>query len=129
MMMLIQQSGTTGWIHVLLAVVILVIASRRVMQLAGGSVVPGPEWDASVNGVLFWGVFAAVLGMLGQMVGIYHSLTAIRAATEVDPWVVLEGFMISFTSTLIGLAILTVSALLWYALKSWGRMAVRRQGK
>ena len=127
MMALIQQSGVTGWVHMLLAVVILAIAARRVMQLAGGSVVAGPEWDASVNGILFWGGFAAVMGVLSQTIAICLALTAIRAAMEVDPWIVLEGFMISFTSTLIGLAILTGSALIWYALKSWGRVVVRGQ--
>jgi hypothetical protein len=111
---------------VILAVVIGVIAVRRVMQLAGGSFVPGPEWDASVNGILFWGAFAAVLGLLGQTVGIYIALTAIRAASEVAPWIVVEGFMVSFTSTLLGLLILTVASLVWYGLKSWGRRVARK---
>jgi hypothetical protein len=122
---LIRMSGPTGWIHVLLGVVILIIAARRVMQLTGGGFVAGPEWDASVNGVLFWGGFAAVLGLLGQTVGIYIALTAIRAATEVAPWIVLEGFMVSFTPTLMGLAILTLALLIWYGLKSWGRRVAR----
>ncbi len=125
-MELIRMSGPTGTIHVILAVVIAVIAVRRVMQHAGGSFVAGPEWDASVNGILFWGVFAAVLGLLGQTVGIYIALTAIRAATDVAPWIVVEGFMVSFTPTLLGLLILTVASLVWYGLKSWGRRAARK---
>lgn len=127
MIELIHMSGPTGWLHVLLGVVILIITARRVMQLTGGTVVAGPEWDASVNSVLFWGGFAAVLGLLGQTVGIYVALTAIRAATEVAPWIVLEGFMVSFTSTLIGLVILTAASLIWYGLKSWGRRVARAQ--
>ena len=98
MMELIRISGPTGTIHVILAVVIAVIAVRRVMQLAGGSFVAGPEWDAAVNGILFWGGFAAVLGLLGQTVGIYIALTAIRAASDVAPWIVVEGFMVWFTN-------------------------------
>ena len=39
MIELIRMSGPTGWLHVLLAVVILVIAARRVMQLTGGTFV------------------------------------------------------------------------------------------
>ena len=125
MIELIRMSGPTGMIHVLLAVVITVIAVRRVMQLAGGSFVPGPEWDAAVNGILFWGGFAAVLGLLGQTVGIYVALAEIRQATEVAPWIVVEGFMVSFTPTLLGLTILTGSALVWYGLKTWGRKVAR----
>ena len=124
-MELIRMSGPTGTIHVILAVVIAVIAVRRVMQLVGGSFVPGPEWDASVNGVLFWGVFAAVLGLLGQTVGIYTALTFIQQAADVSPIIMAEGFMVSFTSTLLGLLILTVASLVWYGLKSWGRRAAR----
>jgi hypothetical protein len=127
MIELIRMSGPTGTIHVLLAAVILVIIGRRVIQLMGGSFVPGPEWDASVNGILFWGGFAAVLGLLGQTVGIYIALTAIRAATEIAPWIVVEGFMVSFTPTLIGLLILAFALLAWYALKVWGRRAARSQ--
>lgn len=127
MIELIRMSGPTGMLHVLLAVVILVIIGRRVMELTGGSFVPGPEWDASVNGILFWGSFAAVLGLLGQTVGIYIALTVIREATEVAPWIVVQGFMVSFTPTLIGLLILTFALLAWYVLKTWGRRAVRRQ--
>lgn len=127
MMELIRMSGPTGTIHVILALVIVALAVRRVMQLSGGSLVAGPEWDASVNAILFWGVFAAVLGFLGQTVGIYIALTAIREATEIAPWIVVEGFMISFTPTLIGLAILTVAALVWFSLKTWGRRVARRQ--
>ena len=127
MIELIRMSGPTGWLHVLLAVVILVIAVRRSVQLTRGTFVAGPEWDASVNGVLFWGGFAAILGLLGQTVGIYIALTAIRQASEVAPWIVLEGFMVSFTPTLIGLVILTVASLVWYGLKSWGRRVARTQ--
>jgi hypothetical protein len=127
MIELIRMSGPTGTIHVLLAVVILVIVGRRVMQLMGGAFVPGPEWDASVNGILFWGGFAAVLGLLGQTVGIYIALTVIRDAAEIAPWIVVEGFMVSFTPTLIGLLILSFALLAWYALKVWGRRSARRQ--
>ena len=69
----------------------------------------------------------AVLGLLGQTVGIYIALTAIRQASDVAPWIVLEGFMVSFTPTLLGLVILTASALLWYGLKGWGRRVAGRQ--
>jgi hypothetical protein len=127
MIELIRTSGPTGTIHVILALVIVALAVRRVTQLSGGSFVPGPEWDASVNAILFWGGFAAVLGFLGQTVGIYIALTAIRSASEIAPWIVVEGFMISFTPTLIGLAILTVAALVWFSLKTWGRRVGRKQ--
>lgn len=127
MIELIRMAGLPGTVLMLLALVILVLVVRRVMQLAGKSFVPGPEWDAAVNGILFWGAFAAVLGVLGQTVGIYIALTVIQQASDVSPVIIMEGIMISFTSTLLGMLILAVSALAWYALKAWGRRVGRMQ--
>lgn len=127
MMELIRISGPTGIVHVLLAIVIVGLAALRARELAGGSFNPGAEWNASLNSVLFWGGFAAVLGLLGQTVGIYVALTEIRRATEVAPWIVVEGFMVSFTPTLIGLAILSGAALIWYALRTWASALAKRR--
>ena len=68
-----------------------------------------------------------LLGFLGQTAGIYIALTVIREAAEIAPWIVVQGFMVSFTSTLMGMAILAVSALAWYGLKTWGRRVARTQ--
>lgn len=125
MMSLIRLSGTAGPILVVIALVILLIVARRGFQLVTGSFLAGPEWDASVNGILFWGCFAAVLGVLGQTTAIYLALSEIRHASELSPRVVVEGFMISFSPTLLGLAILTGAALFWYVLKVWARRVTR----
>ena len=121
----IRLAGPTGWMMVILALVIAVIAVQKIVQLSRGSAVPGAAWDAGINAILFWGAFAAVLGFLGQCLGIYNAMLAIRQASEISPAVIAEGFFVSFTSTMIGVAILVVSALCWFALRVWANRSLR----
>ena len=125
MLDLIRHSGFAGVLIVILGLVIAVLVVRRAIQLSRRSFTPGPAWDAGLNSILFWGAFAAVLGFLGQCLGIYNALTAIRQAAEMSPTVTAMGFFISFTSTLLGLAVLLVAALCWYALRFWSHQVQR----
>ena len=122
---LIRQSGHAGVLIVILGLVIAALVVRRTVQLSRRSFTPGPAWDAGLNSILFWGAFAAVLGFLGQCLGIYNALTEISRATEISPVVTAMGFYISFTSTLLGLAVLLISALCWYALRYWSHYVQR----
>lgn len=125
MMNLIQQSGPTGTLIVILSLVIAALVVRRAIQLSRRSFTPGPAWDAGLNSILFWGAFTAVLGFFGQCLGIYHALTEISHASEISPTVTAMGFYISFIPTLLGLAVLVVAALCWYALRFWTHLARR----
>ena len=122
---LIRQSGPTGTLIVILSLVIAALVVRRAIQLSRRSFTPGPAWEAGLNSILFWGAFTAVLGFLGQCLGIYHALTEISHASEISPTVVAMGFYISFTPTLLGLTVLVVAALCWYALRFWSHQVQR----
>ena len=89
----------------LLTLLLLGLIVRAALRRGGG------------DSILFWGFAAAVLGFLGQCSGLYHALTAIAGATEIDPRIVSRGFAESFTSTLWGGALLLVSALAWWILR------------
>jgi flagellar biogenesis protein FliO len=125
MMNLVRQSGPAGTLIVILALVIAALVVRRAIQLFRRSFTPGPAWDAALNSILFWGAFTAVLGFLGQCLGIYHALTEISRASEISPTVTAMGFYISFTPTLLGLAVLLIAGLCWYALRFWSHRAQR----
>jgi biopolymer transport protein ExbB/TolQ len=112
---------------VLLAVVIAFLVVRKVVPLAKGTVQPGPAWESGLNAILFWGAFAAVLGFLGQCFGIYNAMRAIQQADVISPTITAIGFFISFTSTMIGLTILAISALCWFALRVWSNRVATSQ--
>jgi hypothetical protein len=116
---LIRVSGHFGLLTAILGLVVVVLVVLRAVQLLRRRVTGGQAWDSSLNTILFWGAYAAVLGFLGQCTGIYEAMIAIREAEEIAPWVVAQGFFVSFTPTLIGLAVLAIAALCWFVLRYW----------
>jgi biopolymer transport protein ExbB/TolQ len=59
-----------------------------------------------------------VVGLLGQANGIYLALRVISRAPEISPPVVVEGFAISFLTTIMGFLLLLGSALAWMGLRT-----------
>jgi hypothetical protein len=118
---LIQMSGHFGHLAAILGLVILVLVVIKSVQLSKKSVTPGQAWESSLNTILFWGAFAALLGVLGQCYGIYAALMAIERAEMVAPQAVIQGFFASFMPTLVGVAVLAFAALCWFALRVWSQ--------
>lgn len=114
---LIRLSGSWGYILALLAIVVLFLTLRAVgRQMRRSS--PSPRvLREDLNGLLFWGGVAAIIGFLGQCQGAYLALEVIFQAAEISPNVVAEGFVISFVPTLFGLGILGFSVAAWGCLK------------
>jgi hypothetical protein len=57
---------------------------ERPATAAAGATAPDPRLEATIDGVLFWGVFAVVLGVLGTLVGIVQAARAIELAGSVQ---------------------------------------------
>lgn len=119
---IIQQSGPWGIVLSALILLNLGLAGWCLFSLLGSEGRPGPALGNRINAVLFWGAFGAVVGLLGQANGIYLALRAISRASDVSPPIIMEGFAISFLTTIMGLLLLLVSALAWMGLRSlYGR--------
>ena len=118
MMNFIREMGFYFWPLALIAIAVVGLALSAAARLRQA----GPEDSATVehtvNAVLFWGCVAAVVGILGQFHGIYQALKVISMAQAVSPPIIWGGLAVSFSSTLAGLAILLIAALLWAALRS-----------
>jgi len=113
---LILLSGPYGYFLAFLALVVLFISLR-----ASWCILRDPDLSPQVvrdqlNGLLFWGGVASILGFLGQCDGAYRAVSAILSATEISPAVVAEGFVISFVPTLFGLGILAFAVSAWASL-------------
>ncbi|HSM08087.1 MAG TPA: MotA/TolQ/ExbB proton channel family protein, partial [Gemmatimonadota bacterium] len=67
-----------------------------------------------IDAVLFWGVWVVVIGLLGTFVGIYQAAGALEmvggAASASLIW---GGIKVALTTTLFGLLVFSVAALLW----------------
>jgi hypothetical protein len=117
-MLFIQQMGKFGYLLIMLSIVILALAIKKSADLFMRKNPSLYQLEKGLHGILFWGVIAAVLGVLGQISGIYNALHAIVRATEINPRIVYMGFAQSFTTTLYGLTTLVLSAVIWFALYS-----------
>jgi small neutral amino acid transporter SnatA (MarC family) len=90
----------------------------------------------SINAILFWGSVAAVLGFLGQWMGIHKLTRVIYEQGTVSPPKVAYGISESLLTPISGMVVLVAAALLWFFLRlglwmrerhPWSRAAGRRR--
>jgi len=108
--------GPFGILEIILLIVIAVLAIKKAVDLFFRARLDAAALESGLHAILFWGVIAAVLGVLGQVSGIYRALNVIASAKEIDPKIVAMGFAESFTTTIFGLALFVVAAVIWFAL-------------
>ena len=100
--------------------IIIIFANVILAILSGIQLYLKNNWQSvqhRVNAILFWGCIALVTGFLGQFSGIYLAVNIIMNATEISPPIVLMGFAQTFTTSISGMWILTVSAIMWFILR------------
>lgn len=96
-------------------------AGRKVAADAGGA----GGLRAEIDGVLFWGGFASVLGVIGTLVGVSLTARSLAAgAGDAPASLVWGGLRVALIPTVFGFLVLAVCLLAWYGL----RTALRRQG-
>lgn len=64
------------------------------------------------------GLLALVLGVFGQLIGLYQAFDAIQEMGSVAPAMLAGGLKVSMISTLYGLLIYIISLLIWFVLKT-----------
>ncbi len=124
MLTYINSGGPVMWLLIVLLVVIVVLAVRAVLGLREGAEAIAAR-TGSVHAILFWGVFAGVLGVYGQLAGIYRALIFIVNAPEISPPIIAEGIAVSFRTTLFGLLLMMSAGLVWFVLFNRCRALVR----
>lgn len=119
-----------GWLFPLLFLALLnaILFIRGALRLTQARREEGPRILHGIHAILFWGAVGAGLGFLGQSSGIYLALQAVAGATEVSPAACAEGLATSFSSTILGVAILLGSAVGWFLLAGWYRRVERTWG-
>lgn len=66
--------------------------------------------------IRFFGMLALVVGVLGQIIGLYEAMKAISQMGEVSQAVLAGGIKVSSITTLYGFVIFLVSHLIWFGL-------------
>jgi len=70
----------------------------------------------SMSTLLVLGSMNAIVGMLGQIMGIWFALAAILQAADINPDMVMGGLMATFTTTIYGLVTFIVALIAWLLL-------------
>ena len=119
-----KSGGPFMWLLMILALVNLFLIVRSAIRLFGGNATEAPKAAQGLHAILFWGTISALLGILGQLSGIYKALNVIMRASEISPNAIAMGFAESLTTTITGLLILFFSAIAWFALQARYRQVV-----
>jgi uncharacterized membrane protein YjgN (DUF898 family) len=102
----------------LVAAIIIVLAVVNGLRLLRWRQRPDERTGTSIDAILFWGIVCAVLGFLGQWTGLYKVTTFLRDAPMFNPAALADGIAESLQTSIIGLGILLLAALLWLGLRS-----------
>ena len=101
----------------LLFLIVLILAVRARMKSTNG------DWDLSTSRrnlsyVKSAGILAFVVGVFGQLIGLYSAFIAIEEMGTVSPAMLAGGLKVSMITTLYGSVILIVSMLIWLFMDS-----------
>jgi hypothetical protein len=61
------------------------------------------------------GLFAAITGILGQLIGFYEAFSAIEKAGDISPGLIYGGIKVSMITTLYGISIYLLSIIIWFS--------------
>ena len=114
-----SNGGIMMWPITFCGIAVVALAGRAMWRMRAGSTEPMAAVRAGIDGVLFWGVYASVLGVLGTVVGILLAAQAVEAVGEVHVTLVSGGIKVALTTTIYGMLILLSGALLWFGLRQW----------
>ena len=112
-----EAMGFMRWplLFSLLAVLALsVVSGARLASFTAQATLRTKAW---IDGILFWGGFAMISGVLGSLVGIIIAFQAIEAAGAVYATLVAGGLKVALLSSSFGVLILAVASLSWYSLQ------------
>jgi hypothetical protein len=123
-----MQGGVMMFLLVLIALVLFGIVLRTLWHLFVRGGTDGIVIQNCLDGLLFWGGFAVVIGVLGTVAGYHKAMAAVVARGLANPVYVWVGLAEGMVSSIAGMFVLGGAGLCWYLLR-WqylrGRQATR----
>lgn len=98
--------------------VILAIAVINVLRLMSDKSTANDHRTNQVGIIKALGLFAFVLGMLGQFLGLFQAFDIIGSGMEISPAIMAQGVKLSMITSVYGMIIFLVAYLLWFILRS-----------
>jgi biopolymer transport protein ExbB/TolQ len=114
-----SDGGLMMWPLLATAAGILWLSARTALRLAGGDRARIEDAGRGLPAILFWGAMAAVLGLLGTVIGIIVMTQQIQLAGAVEPSLVWAGVGVTLNTFVFGLLVFLLSAVSWFVLRQW----------
>lgn len=100
----------------LLFLVILSMAVFRVSQILRNDIAHETTFRHRLTYIKSTGLFTLVVGIFGQLIGLYQAFSAIERAGAISPALLAGGLKVSMITTLYGITIFLLSYLIWLGL-------------
>ncbi|WP_286761522.1 MotA/TolQ/ExbB proton channel family protein [Salegentibacter sp. UBA1130] len=102
----------------IILLIILIISVVFFINVSTRKINNSEQTLRKINTVKSLGIFALIIGILGQLIGLFSAFRAIRfGEVEASHELFAEGFKISMIPTAYGIFIFTFSIILWFLLK------------
>jgi biopolymer transport protein ExbB/TolQ len=100
----------------ILLVIIVAVSVYFAITIAGGKARGKENFRHQLKYVKSIGLFTMIVGILGQLIGLFSAFTAIEAANDISPGIMAGGLKISLITTLTGIVIYLISIIIWFLL-------------
>jgi hypothetical protein len=112
------SGGVMMWPILAVGVGTVWLAVRTALRIRGGPSDPG-DVARGLQALLFWGVMAVVMGVLGMATGIVLMAQAVWAAGDVHAPLLWGGLSVALIPLLFSLLVFLFAALAWFLLRGW----------
>jgi len=96
---------------------ILVLAVKNIVQVAKNEK-EASVFSSEVGYIKSLGLFALVMGFLGQFIGLFSAFEYIAQQGTVSPSILAAGFKVSSIASIYGMVIFLIAYLIWFGLKA-----------
>jgi hypothetical protein len=121
-----MQGGLLMWPLVFIVAILVGIVVRAIWHLVARGGRDAAAIQNCLDGLLFWGGFAVVVGVLGSAIGYHRGMSAVVERGLVNPRALWVGTAEGMVTSIVGLVVLAVAGVCWYGLR-W-RALRSRQG-
>ena len=112
-----MQGGATMFLLVLITLVLFGIVLRILWHLFVRGGIDGAVIQNCLDGLLFWGAFAVVTGVLGSAIGYHKAMNALVTRGLANPRAIWIGSAEGLVSSIAGMLVLGGAGLCWYLLR------------
>jgi hypothetical protein len=112
-----QEMGFIAYPLAIVSVFLVIEIARATDAVLADRGASASATSARIHPVLLWGVLAAVLGVLGTVIGVYQAAEAISRAGTATPTLVWSGIKVTLGSTIVGMLLLGIASVGWLGLQ------------